>query len=40
MLKFQYFDHLRRRADSLKKTLLLEKIEKWLIKDGMVGQDH
>ena len=27
MLKLQYFGHLMRRADSLKKTLMLEKIE-------------
>ena len=27
MLKFQYFGHLMRRADSLEKTLLLGKIE-------------
>ena len=26
-LKLQYFDHLMRRADSLEKTLILEKIE-------------
>ena len=26
-LKFQYFDHLMRRADSLEKTLMLAKIE-------------
>ena len=26
-LKFQYFGHLRRRADSLEKTLMLGKIE-------------
>ena len=26
-LKFQYFDHLMRRADSLEKGLMLEKIE-------------
>ena len=26
-LKLQYFGHLRRRADSLEKTLMLEKIE-------------
>ena len=26
-LKIQYFGHLMRRADSLKKTLMLEKIE-------------
>ena len=27
MLKFQYFGHLMQRADSLEKTLMLEKIE-------------
>ena len=27
MLKLQYFGHLMRRADSLEKTLMLEKIE-------------
>ena len=27
MLKFQYFDHLMQRADSLEKTLTLGKIE-------------
>ena len=27
MLKLQYFDHLMQRADSLEKTLMLEKIE-------------
>ena len=26
-LTFQYFDHLMRRADSLEKTLMLEKIK-------------
>ena len=26
-LKFQYFDHLTQRAESLEKTLMLEKIE-------------
>ena len=26
-LKLQYFDHLMQRADSLEKTLMLEKIE-------------
>ena len=26
-LKLQYFGHLKRRADSLEKTLMLEKIE-------------
>ena len=39
-LKLQYFDHLRQRADSLEKTLLLGRIENWLITDGMIGQDH
>ena len=43
-LKLQYFGHLMRRADSLEKTLMLEKIEggrrrgrqrmKWL--DGII----
>ena len=28
-LKFQYFGHLMRRADSLEKTLMLGKIEGW-----------
>ena len=28
-LKLQYFGHLRQRADSLEKTLLLGKIEGW-----------
>ena len=28
-LKLQYFGHLMRRAASLKKTLMLEKIEGW-----------
>ena len=28
-LKFQYFGHLMRRADSLEKTLMLGKIEVW-----------
>ena len=28
-LKLQYFGHLMRRADSLEKTLMLEKIEGW-----------
>ena len=44
-LKLQYFGHLMRRADSLEKTLMLEKIEggrrrgrqrmKWL--DGIIN---
>ena len=28
-LKLQYFDHVMGRADSLEKTLMLEKIEGW-----------
>ena len=28
-LKFQYFGHLKRRTDSLEKTLMLGKIEGW-----------
>ena len=28
-LKLQYFGHLRQRADSLEKTLMLGKIEGW-----------
>ena len=28
-LKFQYFSHLTRRADSFEKTLMLAKIEGW-----------
>ena len=28
-LKFQYFSHLMRRADSFEKTLMLGKIEDW-----------
>ena len=28
-LKFQYFGHLMRRADSFEKTLMLGKIEGW-----------
>ena len=45
MLKFQYFGHLIRRADSLEKTVMLRKIEcrrrrgqqkmRWL--DGIIG---
>ena len=27
MLKFQYFGHLRRRADSLEKTLIMGKLK-------------
>ena len=29
MLKLQYFGHLMRRADSLEKTLMLEKFKGW-----------
>ena len=29
MLKFEYFGHLMRRADSFEKTLMLEKNEGW-----------
>ena len=43
-LKLQYFDHLMQRADSLKKTLMLGKIEgqeeKGTIEDEMVGWHH
>ena len=38
-LKFQYFDHLMRRADSLEKTLMLGKIEskrRRVVEDEMV----
>ena len=47
-LKPQYFDHLMRRADSLEKTLMLQKIEgrrrrgrqrmRWL--DGITNSMH
>ena len=39
-LKLQYFGHVRQRADSLEKTLMLGKIEskgKWVAEDEMVG---
>ena len=41
-LKLQYFGHLRRRADSLEKTLMLGKIEeeKGVTEDEMVGWYH
>ena len=43
-LKFRYFDHLMRRADSLEKTLMLGEIEgKWekrATEDEMVGWNH
>ena len=41
-LKLQYFGHLTRRANSLEKTLMLEKIEgkKRTAEDEMVGWHH
>ena len=43
-LKFQYFGHLMRRTDSLKKALMLGKIEmreeKGTTEDEMVGWHH
>ena len=42
-LKLQYFGHLMQRAESLEKTLLLEKIgqeEKGTTEDEMVGWHH
>ena len=44
-LKLQYFGHLMRRADSLEKTLMLEKIkgrqeEKGTTENEMVGWHH
>ena len=43
-LKLQYFSHLMQRADSLKKTLILGKIEggrkKGTTEDEMVGWRH
>ena len=32
-LKLQYFGHLRRRAESFEKTLILGKIEGWRKRD-------
>ena len=44
MLKLQYFGHLRQRANSLEKTLMLGKIELRVRGEGdnteMVGQHH
>ena len=43
MLKFQYFGHLMRRADSLGKTLMLDKTEgkrRRARQDEMVGWYH
>ena len=31
-LKLQYFDHLRQRTDTLEKTPMLGKIERWRIR--------
>ena len=43
-LKFQYFGHLMRRANSLEKTLMLGKIEgrkrRGMTEDEMVGWYH
>ena len=43
-LKLQYFGHLIRRANSLEKTLTLEKIEgkrrRGLTEEEMVGWQH
>ena len=42
-LKLQYFGHLRQRADSLEKTLMLGKVEqeeKGMTEDEMVGRHH
>ena len=43
-LKLQYFGHLMQRANSLKKTLMLEKIEgkkrRGETEDEMVGWHH
>ena len=45
-LKFQYFGHLMQRANSLEKTLVLEKREgrrreeKGMTEDEMVGWHH
>ena len=42
-LKFQYFGHLMRTADSFEKTLMLGKIEgeeKGTTKDEMIGWHH
>ena len=42
MLKLQYFGHLMQTADSLEKTLMLEKIEgrRRCAEDEMVGWHH
>ena len=43
-LKLQNFGHLMQRTDSLEKTLMLGKIDKWkengLTEDEMVGWHH
>ena len=43
-LKFQYFGHLMRRADSFEKTLMLGRIEGWedkgMTEDETVGWYH
>ena len=44
MMKLQYFSHLMQRANSLEKTLMLEKIEgkkeKQVLEDEMIRQHH
>ena len=39
-MKLQYFGHLMRRANSLKKTPMLGKIEDRATEDEMVGWHH
>ena len=38
ILKLQYFDHLMRRVDSVEKTLMLGKIERWRRRGDGEGQ--
>ena len=40
MLKFQYFGHLMRRANSLEKTLMLGKIEDRTLINRLRVTDH
>ena len=40
MLKLQYFGNPVGRADSLEKTLMLGKEEKWVTENEMVGWHH
>ena len=43
-LKLQYFGHMRQRADSLEKTVMLRKIEgrrkRGMTEDEMIGWHH